>query len=206
MALPSTSRPFADRPLAASRIPQAHTFSQALESQPELRRQLSISPATHKSTHSKLPIPTATTLGLVFVFISSTALAELHTVATSLDGRSVPTAAALDSVRFFARRTEGRCRLSTTFYCSTITTALTSQLCFCSAIQLWLYSKPLFLFTTSVAPGTGSATPYRQFNTSICNFLFHSICCRSIIHQLLCRSVYQQPAFTPASYQSFHPD
>jgi hypothetical protein len=153
MARLSTSRPSAHHPLLPL-TPQAHCFSQTLESQPELRRPSSISPATRKSPQSKLPIPTATTLGLVFVFISSTALAKLRSVKTPLDGRSVATAAAFDSVRFFACRIEGRCRLSTTFYCSTATTAFSPQLCFYPAIQLRLHSEPLLLLTTSVAPRT----------------------------------------------------
>lgn len=140
--------------LAASRTSQAHCSSQTLESQPELRRQSSASSATYKSTQSKLPIPTATTLGLIFIFISSTTLAKLHPVNTLLDGCSVATAAAVDSIGFFACRIEGRCRLSTTFCCSTTTTTFTSQLCFYPAVQLRLHSKPLLLLTTPVAPRT----------------------------------------------------
>lgn len=171
--------------LAAFRISQAHYSSQTLESQPGLRRPFSISPATHESTQSKLPIPTATTLCLVFIFISSTTLAKLHPVETSLDGCSIATAAAVDSVGFFACRIEGRCRLSTTFCCSTITTTFTSQLCFYSAVQLRLHSKPLLLLTASVAPRTRSATPYCQRNSGIpiCDYLIRPTLCRSIIHQ-----------------------
>jgi hypothetical protein len=180
----SVSRPSADRPLAVPRIPQAHCCSQALELQPKPRRQPPSQPTTHRSTRPELPF-VATAPNLFFVFISSTALAKLYTVKTPLDDRPTPTAAPLDSIRFFGRRTERRYRLlTTTFHSSTLATAFSPELCFRSAIQLWLHTQSLFLFTTPVASRLWPLAPYHQYqhHTPTCAFLVRSTFRRSVLH------------------------
>jgi hypothetical protein len=180
----SVSRPSADRLLAVSRIPQAHCRSQTLEPQPKPRRQLSSQPATHRSTRSKLS-HFATAPTLFFVFICSTALSKLYTVETPLDSRPTPTAAPLHSIRLFGRRTEGRCRLlTTTCHSSSVAAAFSPQLCFHSAIKLWLHPQSLLLFTAPITARLWFLAPYHQYqhDTPTCTSLIHATFPTSILH------------------------